>query len=166
MAKFEVDGPLRVPVYKGANGRIVRADEGDEFFKKHRKLKGRRGCYVFGIRAGRGVTPVYVGKATKTFGQECFTPHKLGKCDEALVECLKGTLVLYFLVAPNGKGRPATNQIADLESFLINVSVAKNPGLLNDKGTKKADWSISGVIRPSRGQPTKAARSLKSALGL
>ena len=166
MAKFEVDGPLKVPVHEGANGRIVGPDEGDEFFKEHRRLKGRRGCYVFGIRGGRGVTPVYVGKATKTFGQECFTYHKLGKCNKALVECLKGTLVLYFLVAPNGKGRPPTNQIADLESFLIEVSVAKNPGLLNVKGTKRADWSISGVIRAGRGKPPKAARSLKSALGL
>ena len=35
MAKFEVNGPLKVPVHEGANGRIVRTSEGDEFFKEH-----------------------------------------------------------------------------------------------------------------------------------
>jgi hypothetical protein len=79
VAEFEVHGPFEVPVYQGKNGWIVRTEEGVAFFKTHATYKARRGCYLFGMRAGRGVTPTYVGKATKTFGQECFTADKLGK---------------------------------------------------------------------------------------
>jgi len=163
---FEVHGPFDVPVYQGKNGRIVRVEEGDALFKSHATLKARRGCYVFGMRAGKGITPTYVGKATKTFGQECFTAHKLGKCNQTLVDYQKGTLVIFFLVAPQGKGRPAKNQIAELEDFLIQTGVAKNAKLLNVQGTKRADWSIKGLFRAKKGKPPKAASLLKSAMGI
>ncbi len=85
MAKFTVQGPFKIPIYQGRNGRIVRSEESGEFFRRHQSLGARRGCYVLAMRAGRGITPTYVGKATKTFKQECFTPDKLGKCNETLV---------------------------------------------------------------------------------
>lgn len=166
MAEFVARGPFDVPVYEGRRSRIVRSEEGDAFFKKHQQLKSLRGCYVLGMRAGRGVTPTYVGKATKTFGQECFTAHKLGKCNQTLVDYLRGTLVVFFLVAPTGKGRPATTQIEELEDFLIQTGVAKNPKLLNVKGTKRADWSIRGLIRGKQGRRTKECSSFKGTMGL
>lgn len=166
MPDFDVHGPFDVPVYQGKNGRIVRVEEGEALFRQHPTLKARRGCYVFGMRAGKGITPTYVGKATKTFGQECFTAHKLGKCNQTLVDYQKGTLVVFFLVAPTGKGRPATNQIGDVEDFLIQTGVAKNSRLLNVQGTKKASWTIKGVVRANKGKPSKAASSLKSAMGI
>lgn len=164
MAKFQVQGPFPIPVHQGVNGRVIRKSEADEFFKQHRSLEAQKGCYIFGIRAGRGVTPLYVGKATKTFKQECFASGKLQRYGEALVSYRRGTPVLYLVVAPGG--RPATAQIAALENFLIGAAAAKNPAVLNVKGTKKPAWSVDGVIPGGRGRPTDSARSLKSCLGL
>jgi hypothetical protein len=33
-------------------------------------LAGERGCYVFAIKTGRGMEPIYVGKATKTLNKK------------------------------------------------------------------------------------------------
>jgi hypothetical protein len=107
-----------------------------------------------------------VGKATKTFKQECFEPHKLGKFNETLVEYDRGTLVAFFIIAPKGKGRPPTSQIGDLERFLIQAGVAKNPDLLNVKDTKQAEWSIRGVIRNKSGRPTVVSAAFKRAMSL
>lgn len=166
MAEFEALGPFPVPIYQGPRGCIVRAEEGESFFEKHGKLRPRRGCYVVGMRAGRGITPTYVGKATRSFGQECFTDHKLGKYNKTLVDYRRGTLVIFFLLAPIGRGRPAMNQIAELEDFLIQAGVAKNSGLLNVQGTKRSEWSIRGLIRATPGRRTKATAAFKAAMGL
>jgi hypothetical protein len=66
---------------------------------------------------------------------------------------------MFLIVAPTGVGRPPEKQIGELEDSLIQTGVAKNPKLLNVRGTKRADWSIEGVIRASRGKPTKASAS-------
>jgi len=166
VAEFLVEGPFEIPIYRRSAGRIVRAQEGNAFFKAHSHLSGRRGCYVVGMRAGRGVTPTYVGKATKTFKQECFEPHKLGKLDETLVEYDRGTLVVFFIIAPTGRGRPPTSQIGDLEKFLIQAGVAKNPDLLNVKDTRQAEWSIKGVIRGKSGRPTRVSSAFKRAMSI
>lgn len=166
MVKFAVQGPHDVPIYQGKFGRIVRSEEAAQFFQRHAALADRRGCYVFAMRAGGGITPTYVGKATKTFKKECFTSHKLGKCNETLVDYERGTLVAFFVLAPRRQGRPAERQIGLVEEFLINAAVAANPDLLNVKGTKKADWAIGGVIRAGRGRPSGAASSFRSAMRL
>ena len=164
MVVFTVAGPHVVPVYKGKKGcRIVRSEEGDAFFRTHHYAAKKRGCYVFAIRAAGGLKPVYVGKATKTFKQECFTAHKLGKCNEALADCGRGTLVLFLIEAPSGQHRPPSKQITLVEDFFIQAGVAVNGNLLNIKGKKQAEWSVKGVIRPTKGPPTLPARALKKA---
>lgn len=85
MVEFSVHGPFDIPTYRGRIGRIVRAEEGRSF-DEHSARAWRRGCYVFAMRSGRGITPTYVGKATKSFSQECFTADKLGKCNQTLVD--------------------------------------------------------------------------------
>jgi hypothetical protein len=165
MSDFHVSGPFDVPTYKGKKGRIVRSEEGDAFFTSHPTLAHQRGCFVFGMRAGGGITPTYVGKATKGFGQECFTAHKLGKCNETLVDYLRGTLIVIFVSAPAGRCRPATKQIKLVEDFLIQTGIGVNPDLLNVKGTKQADWSIRGVLRAARGRPSKSAAAFERRCG-
>lgn len=164
--EFRVVGPFEVPTYQGKTGRIVRVEEGNAFFANHRSLTSRTGCYVFAMRAGGGIKPAYVGAATKRFGQECFTAHKLGKCNEVLVDYERGTLVVFFIVAPERRGRPGVKQIGLVEDFLIQAGVAANPSLLNVKGTKEADWAIAGVIRTQQGRPSMAAAAFKSAMKL
>ncbi len=78
----------------------------------------------------------------------------------------RGTLVAFFVIAPQGRGRPAEKQIGLIETFLIQAGIAANPDLLNVKGTRQADWSISGLIRTERGRPSLAAAAFKSAMRL
>jgi len=112
------------------------------------------------------VKPIYVGRATRTFAQECFTPDKRGKCNQALVDATRGTLILFLVAAPTTRGRPAEKQISLLEDFLIQVGVAANETLLNVHGTKKADWSLTGLIRSKQGRPSAAASAFKAAMKL
>src|SRR5262245_60180744 len=79
MPEFVVAGPFEVPAHRAKVSRVVRTAEAATFWAKHKAFKTRRGCYVFGIRSGGGIRPMYVGKATKSFGQEVFEPHKLNK---------------------------------------------------------------------------------------
>jgi len=163
--EFSVLGPFRVPFDEGKAAKVVAARHGVTFWKAHLSVATRRGCYVFGIRAGGGATPWYVGKATKSFKQETFTPHKLSKYAEALANSLKGTPIMYLIAVEKRKGPVPKASIDEVEEFLIQVGVAANPELLNVKGTKKATWSIRGVVR-TKGKPSKAASDFKRIMKL
>jgi hypothetical protein len=166
MTEFLVSGPHVIPIYQGKNGRIVREEEGREFFRHHPSLSSKRGCYMFAMRTGRGLTPSYIGKATKTFKQECFTAHKLGKCNQTLVDYGRGTLVMFLFEAKAGRGKAPISQIKLLEDFLIQTAVSVNEDLLNIKSTKQESWSIRGIIRSTAGKPSQPALDAKRALGL
>ena len=118
------------------------------------------------MRAGRGFRPIYVGKAVKqTFGKECFAPHKTGEhYNPALLDTLKGTPVIFFVALPAHRGKPNAKRIADLESFLIQLGVARNPDLSNIRGRTEKQWSIKGVVRGRRGKPSASATALKRML--
>jgi hypothetical protein len=114
-------------------------------------LAAEKGCYVFAIRS-RGLTPIYVGKATKTFKQETFNPTNRHKYHNGFSEYAKGTPLMYFVVHPIQKGKTNSKQIGQIEDFLIQAGVAKNPDIQNIKGTTKPDWSINGVVRGTAGK--------------
>ena len=165
MSTFRISGPFKVPVESLPNGRMVSNDLGT--FWEDSEAGSSRGCYVFAIRAGKGYTPVYVGKTTKSFGQECFTPHKLAKhYGPALLQYKRGSPVMFFVVQDVQRGRPNVTDIAELEKFLIRVGVSRNPGLSNASGTKQEAWSIPGVLRGGRGKPNRAAQEFKRLLDL
>ena len=166
MAEFIVSGPHVIPIYQGKSGRIVREEEGREFFTHHPSLGAKRGCYIFAMRSGGGITPTYVGKATKNFSQECFTAHKLGKCNQTLVDYGKGTLVMFLFEPAASKGKAPVNEIGLLENFLIQTALSVNDELLNVKQTKQESWSIRGIIRSGSGKPSKSASLAKSMLGV
>ena len=166
MAEFVVSGPHVVPTYLGKTGRMVREEEGRAFFTHHPSLAPKRGCYIFAMRSGGGITPTYVGKATKSFKQECFTAHKLGKCNQTLVDYGKGTLVMFLFEPAASKGKVPINHIGLLENFLIQTALSVNEDLLNVKQTKQESWSIRGIIRSTAGKPSKPASLAKSMLGI
>ena len=83
MPTFEVKGPLKVPTYDGKAAKIVDSDRLGEFWNLSGGLAQRRGCYVFAVRASKGIRPIYVGRATKRFKSEVFAPHKLEKYQRA-----------------------------------------------------------------------------------
>ena len=62
---FSVDGPREVPVYQGKAGPTITDENIQRFWNENKDVAAHRGCYVFGVRAGKGWTPAYVGKATK-----------------------------------------------------------------------------------------------------
>lgn len=163
---FSVDGPREVPVYQGKAGRTITDEDIQTFWNENRDLAARRGCYVFGIRAGKGWTPGYVGRATRSFKQEVFSHHKLTRYQQFLVDYQKGTPILFFVISPMKKGAPNSVHIGELEEFLIQTGLAANPDLLNIKGTKAEEWGVSGVLRGGKGKPSKAARDFKKIMKL
>lgn len=163
---FAIDGPRNVPVYQGRASRTITHHNVREFWADNEELAKRRGCYVFGIRAGKGLTPGYVGRATKSFKQEVFTHHKLTRYHQFLADYKKGAPILFFVMLPIKKGKANSTHIADLERFLIQTGLAANADLVNIKGTKQADWGIMGVLRSGQGKPSRAAGAFKNLMKL
>ena len=166
MLNFTVEGPFEVPFYQGKAAKAISAQEGREFWDGDAELTARRGCYVFAIRAGGGITPLYVGKATTSFRKEVFTNDKLAKYQRGLADYMKGTPVLFLVMAPQTKGAPNKAVITELEDFLIQTAVSVNPDLLNIRGKKSAEFGITGVFRSGVGMPSKAARAFKNCMSL
>jgi hypothetical protein len=163
---FDVHGPRQIPTVQGHRGsRYIGPDQGPEFFVENDDLAQERGCYVFGMRSGGGITPWYVGKTTKSYESECFQPHKLVKYSEALHSGV-GSPVLFFLVHPRGRGPPSKWAIEELETFLIQTAFTRNPKLLNKTKRGIVYWGIQGLLRGRQGKPSDAARSFGEALWL
>lgn len=163
---FEILGPADVPHQRNPAGRTITSSDARTFWKRHPSVAPRRGCYVFAMRAGRGVTPAYVGKATGSFQAEVFTPHKLNKYLNCLSLYRKGTPVLFFVALPVKRGKPNAKHIGDLENHLIQAGISVNPKLQNERGIKEVAWTISGALRSGRGRPSKAAKGFRTAMGL
>lgn len=49
---FTVEGPRDVPVYAGKGGRTITDENVQSFWGDNDDLGDRKGCYIFGIRAG------------------------------------------------------------------------------------------------------------------
>ena len=154
---FAVHGPLEVPYYKGKAGRTITDDNVRQFWSDNDDIADERGCYVFGIRAGKGFRPAYVGKATRSFRRESFQSHKLTRYQQFLANYRRGTPIIFFLVAPKKRGVPNVTHISDLEDFLIQTGLRANPDLLNIKGTKAEQWGIAGILRSGKGKRSNAA---------
>ncbi len=165
MAEFTVAGPFRMPSDQRAGGKKLHYAK---FWKQSDEIGGLRkecGVYVFAVKAGKGYTPWYVGKATKSFGQECFSPTKRVKFYNALAEYKQATPVLFFVRHPKKPGKTNEKEIEQIESFLIQLAAEKNENLQNVQKKKGPDWSIAGVIRGKKGKPTKSAREFRKAIG-
>jgi len=155
MAAFEIHGPFSVSWEKRPGGRHLIFKDFWLPDSEASYLAEMKGCYVFTIR-NKTLTPVYVGKATKSFKQETFNPSNRHKYSEGFSEYAKGTPLIYFAVLPKTKGPVNAKQISQVEDFLIQAGVAKNPGLQNVKGAQTPPWSIKGVIRHGAGKPSAA----------
>ena len=127
-----------------------------------------KGCYVFAVRHGRGSTPWYVGKTSRSgFGAECSTPHKVQKYTEALAEEGSGTPNLYLVVHPTKRGSVSAIAIDQLETFLIQHAFARNNRLLNGTKTQPRWWGVRGLDSIGRkGRVPRAAAELREMLRL
>ena len=130
------------------------------------------GCYIFSIRAGRGMLPWYVGLAEKQkFEKECFTSHKLVQYYNATAG-RRGTPVLTFLAkqTPAGKfSRPSSNGHRDikfLETMLIGLALRRNSDLANAKNTKfMREVVVHGILNTPPGRRVQAVVDLASLMG-
>lgn len=145
------------------NGKVIHKDCLDTFWKAV-GAGDRRGVYVFGIRAGKGWKPLYVGRTKKqTFkariGQHAKTN---GDFNGMLRSVKKGTPVL-FLIGRIGKGRNSNAAIDALEIEFINLAFARNENLHNDRGIKHPKYVIKGF--GNLGKPSKSVTDLKTIIG-
>ena len=166
MASFEVDGPFDITVEKRPGGKFLVFDDfwDDDSAAAH--LAEGRGCYVFAISAGGGLKPIYVGRATKSFRQETFNPTNRHKYHNGFSEYERGRPVMYFVVHPPQRGPTHARHIEEIEDFLIQAGVAKNPGLQNVRGTGTPSWSIKGVIRSGVGKRSAAEMDFRKLFDL
>jgi hypothetical protein len=65
---------------------------------------------------------------------------------------------MYFVVHPHRKGPTNSQEIEEIEDFLIQAGIVKNPQLQNVKGAQRPKWSIKGAIRSGAGNRSPAAR--------
>jgi hypothetical protein len=165
MPSFVVHGPFEINYEKRKGSRTLVFDD---FWSENAMasyLARERGCYVFAIR-NRGLSPIYVGKATKSFRQETFNASNRHKYHNGFSKYGKGTPLMYFVVHPTQKGPTNEKEIAEIEDFLIQAGVAKNPDLQNVKGVQQPAWSIKGVIRSDAGKRNSAEVGFGSLFGI
>ncbi len=174
--RYDVCGPFEIP--RGANGLVDMSRDSkrgfwEEVEKASAGLSGGCGCYVFGIKPGRGLVPYYVGRTNgNTFKGECFQPHKLNHYNMALAST-RGRPMLFMLPkkTPGGAYAKISNgghpDIDFLELYLIGVALERNSDLFNKRDTKfLRDIVVPGILNANRGRPKKAVKSLRSTLGL
>ena len=106
---------------------------------------------MFAIQ-NKGLTPIYVGQASKNFRQETFNPNNRHMYHDGFSEYAKGTPVMFFVVHPSQKGKRNAKQIGEIEDFPIQAGVANNPDIQNVRGAQKPKWSIQGVVRSGKGK--------------
>jgi len=165
MAEFVVHGPFEIPVRREPRATLIDQVALEAKFWENSGCRARRGCYVFGLRAGGGITPFYVGMTVNSFEQECFTPHKLLKYVEALARRKARTPVMFF-VAEDGPGRPNAAAIAKLEQQLIDLAVDQNDDLLNIVGTNTEPIIVRGTLGPHHGRASEVTRMFRRMMGL
>lgn len=132
------------------------------------------GCYVFAMRAGRGIKPWYVGKSEKQpFKRECLTDDKIRKYNSVLSTAKKGTPLLYFYARTTMErhawSAPSKSQHKDvqfLERMLIGLALKKNKNLINVRDTDHLrNMIVPGLLNTPKGKLSAQAAELKHVLG-
>jgi len=161
---LHIEGPFEITFESNAAAKRVRPADGAEFwsYEDVQHLRQKQGCYVFAMQLAKGYTPWYVGKASKGFYQEIFEGHKRNHYNDALFRAPRGTPVMFFVTPIGNRRKVPAAELNHMEKELTQFALKKNPELCNVQNTKNTPkWTIKGVIRASRGKPTKAASAFK-----
>jgi len=128
-------------------------------------LKDEIGCYLFVL----GRKPFYVGKATKSFGQEVFNPKNMSTYRD-LVTRFPGKPSLYFVAHRKGAERRGASPravISHVEKLLIGLAHEANAELTNVQHRNKPErFCIAGVYNSGKGKPSKSATMVRDVLRL
>ena len=167
--KLEIFGPIIIPSEINRKKKHISDLNIAEFWKNpvSQNMTQKQGCYIFALKVAKGYSPWYIGKATKNFKKEVFALHKIKKYNDLLWSSKKGTPVMFFVSLPANLIKIPVSVIDDMEKFLIQSAVLKNPNILNTHNTKNLpEWSIKGVVRSGKGKPSVKSSTFKSMMGL
>lgn len=167
--RFEPYGPFRLP---RSNGDFDRTPEKKKAFWKKVEvhapsLPDAIGCYIFALKAGKGIRPWYVGKTERAnFKSETWQPQKLLIYGE-VIRAHKGTPMLFLLAALTPEGwfrKPTTRRsmsISALEEMLIGTCLQRNNRLINKRATRfPKTLRVPGYINDPPGRHPKNAGAL------
>lgn len=164
--RFTAGGPFEVPTRGSKGNRSLDRDALRRFWGSEAEgWDKEKGCYVFALRRGPGYLPVYVGKTNRSFAKECFTDRNYRLLHEA-VGGQVGTLVLFLLRYEPSRGKHNAASIRDLEKYLVEAALERNPNLWNRQWARTTQTFAVRGIHKDRGRPSIAAVELKRALGL
>ena len=170
MAKMQVElivhGLFDIPYDSPGHGTSKRIDRerAKEFWVSDdvKRIRSKQGCYIFALASGKGFQPWYIGKASKSFHQEALHDHKLVYYNDVIYMGRRGKPVLFFVARAGAAKKVPKAQLDNLETFLIQSAVYKNPDIKNKNKTRTPLWGIKGVIRGGRGKLPSNARRFKS----
>lgn len=130
------------------------------------------GCYVFGVRASKGIVPWYVGQTNKELVKEALNSTNMGHYNRVM-EKKTGTPVLFLVpkFTPTGRFGRSTSKpskaITFLEEWLIANALKKNQKLINSKKTFFIkNVHVTGILNATHGTATVSSSKLKKTLGL
>lgn len=160
---FKVVGPLSVPT----RSKFIDVEHVKEFWAENKLYAKHRGVYLLAIKAGKGFTPIYVGKTNKSFVQEVFTKPNLHKYNSALAEYRRCSVVTFLMVYPTHRGVLNARYIDHAETFMIQLAQQANPLIKNvRKVNRLPEWAIEGINDSRRGQRSQPVKNLRRALNL
>lgn len=172
---YSIHGPFRLP--RQLNGLIDRkASSRNRFWRMvdddDNDLSSACGCYIFAMRAGRGIKPFYVGLAEmQSFDGECFSANKINIYNDVLGWGKRGSPMLFLIAkrtTTNRFVRPSNrhhDSNSFLESMLIGSSLQKNANLMNVQKTKFLKrMVVPGFINSPRRRPTRPETNFRIAI--
>lgn len=134
----------------------------EEFWEQNGFAK-RRGVYVFGVKAAKGVKPLYVGQTKRQTFKTRIDQHIKGGKFNSMLRSTKKATVLLFLVGRVGQGKRSNGSINELELDLINHAFARNPSLHNERGIKRPKYRIHGL---GPGKPSRTTSQFRQMVGV
>ena len=134
-------------------------------------LSNAKGAYVYSLKHGKKLTPLYVGITNKGFRHEVFAIHNLYKISHHWKN-EKGTIVLHLLAKKKSVHTGFSKNIAvglleTLEVLLIFMCRRSNKKLSNKKNIKWLDAAgIRGITgtEKQKGQPSLSVQTFKRVL--
>lgn len=179
--EYSIHGPFEIKRVKNKKNKKTIVDHSKEakkiFWdivseKDDSDLPSSCGCYLFAIKASKGIKPWYVGLAAKqSFEKECFTHQKINIYNDVLMKCGNGTPILFLIRKLTKKGKFVKSSknghkdIVFLETMLIGTAIEKNPHLMNIQKTKYLkELCVPGLINTPKKKPSHPEHEFKKAI--
>jgi len=122
--EYTVKGECRLSITNMGGKRTIRKENIKIFWENYGSVKNERGVYIFALTWRDSFVPYYVGKASGSFKNEIFAPHKLSKYKDILT--FKGTPVLFFIIQQGWKNDNINKKVEALLTVLCYRRNKKN----------------------------------------